>query len=86
MTRPPDLGRPRSWTDPQFRQAVAGPPPARSMSELARRLGLWPAGPTNRMLREHATRLRVELPNGYRNRTGTKRPAPSGADRGREAR
>lgn len=81
MTRPPDLGRPRSWTDPEFRRAADG---ARSMSEIARRLGLWPSGPTNRVLRDHAARLRVELPSGWsRDHPAPKRPASSGADGGR---
>jgi hypothetical protein len=66
MTRPPDLGRPRKWTDDDLRKAVTGPPPATSLFEITRRLGIRQGGPTNRMLRAHAERLSLTLPTDAR--------------------
>jgi hypothetical protein len=66
MTRPPDLGRPRKWTDDDLRRAVLGPPPASSLFEITRRLGIRQGGPTNRMLRAHAERLSLTLPTDAR--------------------
>ena len=85
--------RPRTWTDDEFRQAVLGPPPATSLFQVTRRLGLRQGGPTNKVLFRHAERLGLELPNGWdRNPpppmpiasplANYKRPTPSGVDGG----
>lgn len=57
------MSRPRSWTDDQFRQAVAT---NTTLIGIASALGLTQGGPTNRVLRAHAQRLGLELPNGWR--------------------
>jgi hypothetical protein len=56
------MPRGRSWTDDQFRQAVIGPPPARTLREVTRRLGLRLCGGTNLTLHRHARRLGITLP------------------------
>jgi hypothetical protein len=71
------MTRPRRWADDDLRRAVAGPPPARSLAEVSRRLGLRQGGPTNRVLRERAAWIGVALPNGwYRVRSVPPLPPP----------
>jgi hypothetical protein len=57
-------GSNRSWSDDDLRRAVLGPPPAGSLAEVARRLGLSPSGQGNQVLRRNARRLRITLPDG----------------------
>jgi bacterioferritin-associated ferredoxin len=52
----------RSWTDDQLRQAAAA---ARSLGELTAALGLAKNGRTNQVLRRHARRLGIALPDGW---------------------
>ena len=57
------MGRPRTWTDEQFIEAVKG---ATSKTQIAHRLGLVQNGPQNRTFQAHANRLGLELPDGHK--------------------
>jgi bacterioferritin-associated ferredoxin len=62
ITLPLDRRGRRSWTDDQLRQAAAT---ARSLGELTAALGLAKNGRTNQVLRRHARRLGIALPDGW---------------------
>jgi len=55
------MSRPRSWTDDQLRRAAAT---SRTLTEVTIALGLAPNGRTNQVLRRHALRLGIVLPDG----------------------
>jgi hypothetical protein len=56
------MSRPRSWTDDQLRRAAAT---CRTLTEVTIALGLAPNGRTNQVLRRHARRLGIALPDGW---------------------
>jgi hypothetical protein len=53
----------RTWTDDDLRREALK---ATSMKQLTVALGLWSGGPTNRVLRAHADRLKITLPDRSR--------------------
>lgn len=67
--------RPRIWTDDQLGRVLASGD-CRTWMDVAVALGLGPYAVNRATVRRRADQLGLEL----------KRPAPTGADRGREAR
>lgn len=60
-------GGPRRWTDDELRRAVnggGGQPPADSMKQVCRRLGLTQSGQEAALLKVHMRRLRLPIPHG----------------------
>lgn len=53
----------RRWTDEDLILAAKS---SSSLLEICQRLGLKQSGPTNRMIRSHANRLGIELPDDPR--------------------
>jgi hypothetical protein len=62
ITLPLDKQGHRSWTDDQLREAAAT---CATLWDVAEALGLAQSGQENEVLRRHAARLGITLPNGW---------------------